>query len=761
MESVEKTREELLISQKLLQKEIDMLYGALERVSDGIVAFDEAFNYTYVNLKGAELLGRSVNELIGKNYWVEFPEAQGTSFANAYLRAMNTQEFVMLEDYYEHWNQWYVNRIYPSKEGITIFFSNITQQKVVAESIAKSEDRFRSIFNNLQDAFLQCDLSNKLTLVSPSTASMFGYQSADEMIGLPVLELYANPVDRELMNAVLSEHNQVVDYIVTAKRKDGSSFWTSMSVYHRYFGSEIIGYEAVIRDITERKKHEDQIKTLSTVVDQSPSMIVITDKSGNIEYVNAEFSRFTQYSSREVIGRIPLIFNEKYHTPESYATMWETLREGKPWISEFKNRKKEGDIFWENITAFPLTSADGLIRNYIIISDDITDKRQLLDDLVKSKEKAEESDRLKSAFLANMSHEIRTPMNGILGFTELLKEPNLSGTEQQFYIQVITESGNRMLNLMNNLIDISRIESGEVKIIHSTFDIKKKFEHLFDFFNQEAKAKGLRLIYKCNLLSDDFCFETDVQKLDSILENLVKNAIKFTRIGTIEFGCEKSENYYKFFVKDSGTGIDPEHQGIIFDRFRQASESLSRPYEGAGLGLSISKAYVEILGGKIWVESEIDKGTTFHFTLPDRKETKQDIFISETHLTKKNMTIPSKLKLLLVEDDDVSMNFMEIIAEKFCKEIYKANTGAEAVTIFRNNQDINIILMDIKLPVMDGLEATRQIRQFNKEVVILAQTAYSMVGDREKAIAAGCDDYISKPIDMVKLKALVMKYANV
>ncbi len=745
-----------------------------------------------------------------------------------------------------------------------------------------SFDQFQRFFNNLQDAFFQVDRFGMLVLVNPSAVRMFGYNSGEEMTGRPVVEFYANQEERMKMLAELRSKEQLVDYVVLAKRKDGSKFWISMNVQYLYINGELDGSESIIRDIsrrktdeekiqtfssileqspvsivitdvlgnieyvnpkfeqttgyslqeamgknprilksdnktreeyqemwnsmtsgkewhgeflnvkkngelyyesasisavrdgngniiryiavkediTERKKHEEQIKTLSTVVDQIPLMIVITDKGGKIEYVNEEFSRFTQYTSREVIGRIPMIFNQKHHTAWSYSKMWETLQEGKMWLSEFKNKKKDGTIFWENVTAFPLTSEDSLIMNYIIINDDITDKKQLLDDLVKSKEKAEESDRLKSAFLANMSHEIRTPMNGILGFTELLKEPNLSGAEQQFYIKIITDSGHRMLNLMNNLIDISRIESHEVKIIRSSFDIRKKFDHLLDFFNQEAKMKGLRLICKCELLPNESLIETDVQKLDSVLENLLKNALKFTKNGTIEFGCEKQENLYKFFVKDSGAGIDPAHQSIIFDRFRQASESLSRPYEGAGLGLSISKAYVEILGGKIWVDSEPGKGAIFYFTLPVQVDREAEALSQVVVPLPEIQVLPAKFKMMLVEDDDISMNYLEIISEKFCQEIYKASSGTEAVELFRKNQDIKMILMDIKLPLMDGLEATRQIREFNKEVVILAQTAYSMVGDREKAMAAGCNDYITKPIERDKLKSLVLQFAN-
>jgi len=238
------------------------------------------------------------------------------------------------------------------------------------------------------------------------------------------------------------------------------------------------------------------------------------------------------------------------------------------------------------------------------------------DELIAAKERAEESDRLKSAFLANMGHEIRTPMNGILGFTELLKEPGLSGENQQECIENIVKSGARMLNIINDIVSISKIESGLMKVSSSETNINEETASICKFFRPEAEEKGVSLSFVSTLSSEDATIMTDREKFEKILSNLVKNAIKFTHKGYIEIGYEKKDKYLEFYVKDTGMGIRKEQQTVIFERFRQGSESLTRNYEGAGLGLSISKAYVEMLHGKLWVESEFEKGSIFYFTIP-------------------------------------------------------------------------------------------------------------------------------------------------
>jgi hypothetical protein len=379
-------------------------------------------------------------------------------------------------------------------------------------------------------------------------------------------------------------------------------------------------------------------------------------------------------------------------------------------------------------------------------------------ELIIAKEKAEESDRLKSAFLTNMSHEIRTPMNGILVFAELLKEPNLSSDDQQDFIQTIQISGERMLDTINSIVDISKIESGLMKVDIKETNINEKIEFAYKFFKPEVEIKGLQFLFKNGLPTKEAIIKTDNEKVYGILINLIKNAIKFTNAGSIEFGYEKRGKYLEFFVKDSGIGIPENQKEMIFERFRQVSESFNRGYEGSGLGLSIAKSYVEMLGGKIWVESEEGKGSIFYFTIPYNPVSEEKTAIKNVTIEKDKEVQLKNLKILIVEDDEVSYSGLTKTLQKISKEVLHAITGVQAVEACRNNPDLDLVLMDIRMPNMDGNEATRQIRQFNKDVIIIAQTAFAFAGDKEKAIEAGCNDYISKPIKSTLLYELIKKH---
>lgn len=507
----------------------------------------------------------------------------------------------------------------------------------------------------------------------------------------------------------------------------------------------------------DRQNAEEKANKLSRAVEQSSVAVVITNREGSIEYINPFFTELTGYSFDEVKGKKSNILKSGHQNNEFYKKLWEVILSGNDWEGELLNKKKSGELYWSQATISPILNSEGIITNLISIHEDITERKKMVEDLIEAKEKAQQSDRLKSAFLANMSHEIRTPMNGILGFLELLGEPDLGEDVRTGYLDIVKKSGQRLLSTINDIIEISKIESGDMQLCSQEINVSQFLSYYYDFFLPQAKGKGLQLEFVQCKTETETIF-TDKSKLDSILTNLIKNAIKFTEKGSIEFGCEQKDSHtLLFYVKDTGKGIHPDKIDLVFERFMQADNLNTRGYEGSGLGLSITKAYVEHLGGKIWVESEPEKGSCFYFTIhtSPREDTDPDKTENEEENTR---LFPKKLKLLIAEDDTISFMFLEAILKTYQFEITRCVTGLEAVQYCRSNPDIDLILMDIGMPVMDGYEATRRIREFNKNVVIIAQTAFAISSDSLKVKEAGCNDYLPKPINKEHLFELIQKY---
>jgi hypothetical protein len=513
------------------------------------------------------------------------------------------------------------------------------------------------------------------------------------------------------------------------------------------------------------RSSEEQIKLFKQAVDSSSVVITITDVEGKIIYANPYFIENSGYTYDEIIGNNTRMLKSGHQSKVFYKEMWDTILAGKVWIGELLNKKKNGELYWVKAVISPIFNSKGVITNFVAVKENITKSKQLMEDLLQAKEAAEESDKLKTAFLANMSHEIRTPMNGILGFAELLKEPGLAFEDQQKYIRIIEKSGVRMLNIINNIVDISKIEAGLMDTKYQESDINEQIDYIYTFFKPEVEAKGMELLCKTSLPKNEAIVLTDREKLFAILTNLVKNAIKYSEKGYIEFGyaitggTTVKPDTLTFYIRDTGIGIHKEKTEIIFDRFRQVSEGSNRNYEGVGLGLSITKAYVEMLGGKIWVESEEGLGSCFYFTLPYRTRIEEVTVEKETkQQTKKKKEEEAKLKILIVEDDETTEWLLSMTVQPYCSTLLVARSGTEAVEICRNQTDIDLILMDIRLPGMNGYEATKSIRTFNKKVIIIAQTAYGLSSDKKKSMDAGCNEHISKPISKDDLLKLLTKY---
>ena len=599
------------------------------------------------------------------------------------------------------------------------------------------------------------------SLVHPDDAAMFNAKMARTI---------SEGVPWECEYRIIRKDNGQVRY----RRSQGEVRCDHTGKVIRVIGADV--------DNTERRQAEEKLKKVTAAIENSKVSVLITNNNGIIEYANPYFTQLSGYTSEEYIGQNPSVLKSGFHTTSFYAEFWETIKSGKTWEGEFYNLKKDGTYYWENAIVSPIQNDENVITHFVAIKTDITAAKQMLEDLKTAKEKAEENERLKSAFLANMSHEIRTPMNGILGFAGLLKEPKLSGEEQQEYIGIIEKSGVRMLNIINDVIAISKVESGQMKTFVSPTNVNEQIQYIYNFFKPEAEQKGIHIVFKNSLTDKEVIVKTDKEKLYAILTNLVKNAIKFSDSGTIEIGYKRREkarlvsipaepgraslvsvpSELEFFVKDNGVGIPKDRMEAIFDRFVQADIGDKRAFQGAGLGLSISKAYVEMLGGKIWVESEEGKGSGFHFTIPYNNEPEVANAVTgevpaDSIENKPNPKTPG-FKILIAEDDEISGMLISMAIKTFGKNVLKTSTGIETVEVCRNNPDLDFVLMDIKMPEMDGYEATRQIRQFNNEVIIIAQTAYALTGDREKALEAGCNDYIAKPFGQSSLTALMKKH---
>jgi signal transduction histidine kinase len=379
-------------------------------------------------------------------------------------------------------------------------------------------------------------------------------------------------------------------------------------------------------------------------------------------------------------------------------------------------------------------------------------------ELVLAKEKAEESDKLKTAFLANMSHEIRTPMNGILGFSQLLKLPNLSVLDKNRYIDTIDHSTHQLLNIITDILNISKIEAGEETIQSTDFNICELLDEIYSFYQPLAIEKKLKLSVNNTVPLDKVEIKSDPIKLRQILDNLIGNALKFTHKGNISIDISSTDEQIKFKIEDTGIGIELSQHAVIFDRFRQVELTHSRKFGGTGLGLSLAKSYVEMLGGTIYVESTLGKGSTFTFEIPlllssEPVSMEKAVIVSEPLL---NIWVGKTL--LLAEDENANASFMKTVFKSTGIKVIIAKNGLKAVELCKNNPDISVVLMDIKMPLMDGLTATRRIRSFNQDIPIIATTAYALSTDAGLCKEAGCNDYISKPLKIDQLFFMIEKY---
>ena len=638
---------------------------------------------------------------------------------------------------------------------------DITQRKLNEKELSESEEWHRTIVESAMDGYWLTDLDGYLLEVNNSYCNMSAYNK-QELIGMHISDLSAHEIASDTalrIKKIIKEGES--NFVSKHRRKDKTTFDVEISVqYKADKGGRLVVF---IHDITEQQRGEQQLRISEEKFRLLFKAIPIPTYTWQKKEDDFELIDYNDFAMDYTKGRIAELIGTKLdemYKDDMHDIIYDIEECFRQQSSIFREMNYHLKTTGENkylSVKYAFVPPDLII----VHTEDISERIHSKQELIKAKEKAEESDSLKSAFLANISHEIRTPMNGILGFSALLKEAGHTSSEQMEYIKIIEKSGIRMLNIINDIVDISKIESGQMELNISEINVNEQLEYIYTFFKPETESKGLQFIIKNNLTEKDSIIRTDDEKLYAILTNLVKNAIKFCDKGFVELGCERNGNQLEFYIKDSGIGIPIERQAAVFERFIQADISDKRAFQGAGLGLSISKAYIEMLGGSIRLESETTVGTCFYFNLPSQitpqnlTPIKKELASSEAQIVNINQT--KNFSILIADDDEASRMLIDMALRAFSKEVYYAETGEQALEIFHAHPEIDLVMMDVKMPEMDGYECCRQIRHLNKEVVIVLQSGYALSGDKEMALMAGCNEYIAKPYKKEDLIAVVEK----
>lgn len=530
-------------------------------------------------------------------------------------------------------------------------------------------------------------------------------------------------------------------------------------------GDLIDGISRILGQMIDHNEAEKEVRKLSLAVEQSPVTVVITDKNGRIEYANSKFTEITGYSIDEAIGENPRILNSGRQSAELYKELWDTILTGKEWYGEFCNRTKNGDIYWEHASISSIKDKEGKISNFVGVKEDITESKRIAEELRIAKEDAENANQSKSTFLANMSHEIRTPMNAILGFSQLLYKDSRLTEDQKENIDIINRSGEHLLSIINDILEISKIEAGHITLNSSTFDLHQLLDDLRIMFTVRAEEKNLTLDFH-NSETVPRYIVTDAKKLRQIMMNLLGNAVKFTENGGIVVNVDADvlpDNISLHVkIRDTGPGILQEDIDKIFGHFEQ-SQAGKNGYGGTGLGLAISKEFVNLMGGAIYVKSNLGEGSEFYFNI----NVKIGEFANVESLYNAKQVIGLKNRdnnycILIADDKDTNRKLLVDILKPVGFEVKEAVNGKEAVSIAKEWFP-DLILMDIAMPIMNGGEATIKIKSLSldKNIRIIAITASAFAEDLRHVLSNGADDFIRKPFKEYEVFKKIGKYLDI
>jgi PAS domain S-box-containing protein len=805
--------ERILAEEKVL-KEKTKTQQYLDIADVMLISIDSSGIVQLINPKGCKILGYSEEEILGKNWYDNFLPERVRENVKVVAKKVFSGEIESVE-YFENeiltksgqeklisWNNAVLKDDTGKITGTLSSGEDITERRRAEITLRESEQKLRNIFENSTNMFYSHTPEHMLTYVSPQVEIILGYTVEETLVKWTDLasDNPLNEIGFEITKIAIESGKRQAPYQLELVNKDGTKIWVEVREFPVVEKGKTIGISGSLADITERK-HADQIRTV--LFNISNRAIRTDDLNKFIWFIREELGTIIDttnfyialYDENTDTLSLPFFKDEKDNIsslPAGKTLTSYVIKTKRSLLATQKVKYKleqagEIELFGTDSEVWlgvPL-KIDGAVMGVVVVqsytdknafsksdqkmlefvSDQISisiDRKQAEDNLLSALQKAQESDRLKSAFLAAMSHELRTPLTAIIGFSEIIDDEPLPVEDILEYNKTILSSGNHLLRIVEDIFDITLIESGEIKLEKSDVELGHILNNVYEIIKihqHEANKEYIALNLITAQHGTDLVVNTDPSKLKQILINLVKNAINFTISGNINFGyrivSEQGNPMLKFFVEDTGIGIPKGKQDIIFDVFRQLDDSYTRKVGGTGLGLAISKKLTELLGGRIWLDSEEGKGSTFYFTIPLGHNNEMDT----SKINAKEMKIDLTGKtILIVEDVENSYEFLKIVIEKSGANTLWACNGEESISCCRENDSIDLVLMDINMPDMNGYEATIEIKKFKPNLPIIAQTAYAISGDREQSLEAGCDDYISKPINKGELFRLINKH---
>ena len=758
-------------AEKALRESEKRYQTLIETSQDGISLFDLTGKLLYFNQRKKLMMGYEsdeefikINTLdmihpddreLGQNLFAELMVTGGIS--NKELRIIKKDGTF----FWAEFNAQILKEAEGSQQYIMDTMRDITERKRNAEDMRLRLSQLRQIIDLVPSYIFAKDIDGKFLLVNKALSEVFGLEP-EEITGKTDRDYGATEEQADgYRKADMTVIERGVPLFIPEEqvlRKDGELGWfQTVKIPYKHPGWDRPAILGVATEISERIKIEDELRRSEErfrklFESHAAVKLLIDPESGSIIDANKAAAEFYGWNIEKLRGMN--IFDICMLSREELKQRLEKSNQDKGIFFESVHRLANGSARDVEIFASRINIEDHKYLHTIV--HDITDKKRILTDLIIAKEKSEESDRLKTAFMHNISHEIRTPMNAIVGFTSLMESSDLSEETRKQYFDIISQSSNQLLSIISDIVDISNIETGHLKITSEKVNINILLRNLYEQNSYKARLENISFKVSVALNDSSAITICDEIKLIQVISNLLNNAFKFTSKGSVEFGYSTVNDYLQFYVKDTGTGISEENFSKIFDRFYQIENPFIKP-GGTGLGLSICKAYVELMGGRIWLESEPGKGSTFYFTLPF-------LNVQGTYIEKKNdsedesFVIASGRVILIAEDDDINYFLLtEMISGNNIK-IVRAKNGLEAVDRCEKMMDIDLVLMDLKMPVMDGFVATSKIKSHRPDLPVIAITAYAKDTDRDKVFSSGFSDYVSKPIEKSQLIKLLRKY---